>query len=269
MIKLIAFDIDDTLTTEARTVPQPNIDAVKRAQDAGIFVTLATGRGFHGSSYIWQALDIKGPIINYGGAVINDTVTGEPLYTTELDPRMVKELFALAKELNVHAHLYQGDSIVFEKENKYSEAYSKKLGLPTVVDPEVGEKTWHNVPKVLYITEPERADELISALGRRYDGKLKVSGSVPGYVEFNAENAHKGSALKWVADYLGIERGETAAVGDNLLDLEMIQYAGIGAAVAGANPEILSAANVVLPRCEDMAAAWFIDNIILRGREQQ
>ncbi len=102
-------------------------------------------------------------------------------------------------------------------------------------------------------------------LGKRYEGKLKVSGSVPGFVEFNAENAHKGSALEWVANYLGIERGETAAVGDNLLDLEMIQYAGIGAAVANAHPQILSAANVVLPRCEDMAAAWFIDNIILKG----
>ena len=52
-------------------------------------------------------------------------------------------------------------------------------------------------------------------------------------------------------------------MGDNLLDLEMIQYAGIGAAVADAHPQILSAANVVLPRCEDMA--WFIDNIILKG----
>lgn len=68
MIKLIAFDIDDTLTKEPRTVPQANLDAVKRAQDAGIFVTVATGRGFHGSSYIWQAMGVQGPIINYGGA---------------------------------------------------------------------------------------------------------------------------------------------------------------------------------------------------------
>lgn len=246
-------------------MPQANLDAVKRAQDAGIFVTVATGRGFHGSSYIWQAMGVQGPIINYGGAVINDTVTGKALYTTELDPRMVKELLALAKELNVHAHIYQGDGIVFAEENPYVDAYSQRLGLPRTVDAEVGEKTWHNVPKVLYITEPQRAEELITMLGKRYEGKLKVSGSVPGFVEFNAENAHKGSALEWVANYLGIERGETAAVGDNLLDLEMIQYAGIGAAVADAHPQILSAANVVLPRCEDMAAAWFIDNIILKG----
>ena len=133
MIKLIAFDIDDTLTKEPRTVPQANLDAVKRAQDAGIFVTVATGRGFHGSSYIWQAMGVQGPIINYGGAVINDTVTGKALYTTELDPKMVKELLALAKELNVHAHIYQGDGIVFAEENPYVDAYSQKLGLPRTV----------------------------------------------------------------------------------------------------------------------------------------
>lgn len=267
MIKLIAFDIDDTLTKDARTVPQANLDAIKRAQAAGIFVTVATGRGFLGSFYIWQAMNVQGPVINYGGAVINDTVTGKPLYTTELEPRMVKELFALARELGVHVHLYQGDGIVFEKENPYVNAYSSKLGLERIVDPAVGDKLWQNVPKVLYITEPARAEMLITELGRRYEGRLKVSGSVPGFVEFNAENAHKGTALEWLAGYLGIERGETAAVGDNLLDLEMIQYAGIGAAVADAHEQVLAAANVVLPRCEDMAAAWFIDNIVLKGRK--
>ena len=60
MIKLIAFDIDDTLTKEPRTVPQANLDAVKRAQDAGIFVTVATGRGFHGSSYICRPWACRG-----------------------------------------------------------------------------------------------------------------------------------------------------------------------------------------------------------------
>ncbi len=267
MIKLIAFDIDDTLTKEPRTVPKANLDAIRRAQDAGIFVTVATGRGFHGSSYIWKAMGIRGPVINYGGAVINDTVTGRALYTTEIDPMEVKELIALAEELNVHAHIYQGDGIVFARENPYVDAYSQKLGLPRTVDPHIGEKAWHNVPKVLYITEPERAEELIPLLGRRYDGRLKVSGSVPGFVEFNEQSAHKGSALEWLAGYMGMERAETAAVGDNLLDLEMIRYAGIGAAVADAHPQILGAADVILPRCEDMAAAWFIDNIILKGRE--
>ncbi len=267
MIKLIAFDIDDTLTTEPRTVPKENLDAIKRAQDAGIFVTVATGRGYRGSSYIFKTMGVKGPVINYGGAVVYDTVTEKPLYTTQLDPLLVKELFAAAKEYDVHAHLYQGDGIVFEKENPYVLKYTQRLNLERTMDGDVANKLWQNVPKVLYITEPDKAERIIEELGRRYEGRLKVSGSVPGFVEFNAVNAHKGSALEWVANYLGIERGETAAVGDNLLDLEMIQYAGIGAAVAGSHEQVLSAANVVLPRCEDMAAAWFIDNIVLKGRK--
>lgn len=264
MIKLLAFDIDDTLTKQPRIVPEKNLEAIKRAQAAGVFVTVATGRGYLGSSYIWKAMGVKGPVINYGGAVINDTRTGRAIYTTELEPDTVKGLFKLADSLGVHAHLYQGDGMVFARDNPYVSAYSKSLDLPRCIDPLVGEKTWHNVPKVLFITEPDRAEALIPMLGKRYEGRLKVSGSVPGFIEFNAANAHKGSALEWLADSMGIKRSEVAAVGDNLLDIEMIRYAGIGAAVGDAHKEVISAADVVLPKCEDMAAAWFIDNIVLR-----
>ncbi len=52
MIKLLAFDIDDTLTKQPRIVPEKNLEAIKRAQAAGVFVTVATGRGYLGSSYI-------------------------------------------------------------------------------------------------------------------------------------------------------------------------------------------------------------------------
>lgn len=266
MIKLLALDIDDTLTKESRTIPPRNLAAIRRAQEKGVFVTVATGRGYLGSSYIWKEMGVEGGVINYGGAVINDTRSGEPMYVTEIPSNLVTELLLLAKEIGVHAHIYQGDGIVFAEDNPYVQSYSAHLGLPRAVDPDIYQKKWQNVPKVLYITEQERAEHLIDTLGRKYQGKLKVSGSVKGFVEFNAPQAHKGSALAWLAEHMGIEREETAAVGDNLLDVEMIHWAGIGAAVGDAHGEVLRAANVVLPKCEDMAVEWFIDNIVLKGR---
>ena len=72
---------------------------------------------------------------------------------------LVQELLLLGKELNVHAHLYQGDGIVYEKANPAADAYHGFLNLPYTIDPDICKKVWHNVPKVLFIAEPAYAEE--------------------------------------------------------------------------------------------------------------
>ena len=45
MYQLLVLDIDDTLTLSPYDVPAENLAAIRRAQAAGIYVTIATGRG--------------------------------------------------------------------------------------------------------------------------------------------------------------------------------------------------------------------------------
>lgn len=265
MIKLLALDIDDTITQFAREIPSENLAAIRRAQAAGIYVTVATGRGYLGSSHIWRQIGIEGPVINYGGALIFDTRTDFPIYETAIEPDVVQELFALAKARDLHAQLYQGDTIVFAQENAFSRKYVDMLNLPYIVDADVGIKQWANVPKVLYIVEPEKEDALIAEFTELFNGRLKVSASKPGYIEFNNVLAHKGSALEWLAKHMGFKQSEVAAMGDNLLDLEMVQYAGIGAAVGDAHSAVLAVADVIAPPCSELGAAWFIDNVLLNN----
>lgn len=268
MYKLLAIDIDDTLTKIPKELPKENELAIRRAQDSGIIVTLATGRGFFGSSYIWKKLELKNPIINYGGAMICDTNTGEPIYVTSVEMPLAREVLLLAHELGVHAQIYQGDSIVVEKECAYSKRYIANLDLKAIIDPSLTEHQYSNIPKVLMITEPEYAVKLLPMLTERFSGRLKVSGSQPGFIEFNNVKAHKGSALNWLAEHMGIAQNETAAIGDNLLDIEMIRCAGLGGAVGDAIPEVINAADVVVGRCSDFGVAQFIDILIKANQNE-
>lgn len=266
MYKLLVLDIDDTLTaTSSREIPARNLAAIRRAQQAGINVTVATGRGYLASSYIWRLMGIQGPVINYGGAIVMDTRTDKPIHTTQVPPDLVKEILDFAKDAGMHVHIYQGDAVVYEKDCVHGEAYAKRLGLPHWTDPDIRHKQWQNVPKVLIITEDAQAKRLIPVLQAQYAGKLKVSASSPGFIEFNSPQAHKGSATAFVASYLGYTQAETVAVGDNSLDLEMIRWAGLGCAVGNAQPEIQAAADLVLPECKDMAIEYLIDNVLLKG----
>lgn len=246
---LIAIDIDDTLLPKSKIVDKNDKLAIQAARDAGVFVTLATGRGFLGSKPVIDELDLSGPVINYGGAIISDAKTGKLLHADSLPPEYVCELLLLADELGVHSHLYQGDAIIYRVQNEYPIRYAAALGLPSVIDPDADKKRWENTPKVLYMTTTENVERLYPMLKRRYEGKLEVALSSPGFIEFNMLGSNKGSALKWVADKMGIPREHIIAMGDNTLDREMLLYAGVGIAVDNARDEIKAIADDIAPPC--------------------
>ena len=112
------------------------------------------------------------------------------------------------------------------------------------------------------MTTDEKAQRLIPEFQKKYAGKLKVSGSSNGFIEFNNPDSHKGAGLEWVAGYLGIAQKDTVAVGDNSLDLEMIRWAGLGCAVDNGKPEVKEAADLVIPSCADFGVARLIECII-------
>lgn len=266
MIKLFVTDIDDTLTKNAREIPEENYRAIRRALDAGLYVSLATGRGYKGTQPVIEALGLEGYVICYGGAIIMDARRGEPLMTTEVDNALLQESLRLAAQMGVHAQIYQGDCIISAEENDYLRRYVERLDLPVRIEPKLRDMEWTGVPKVLWITEPARAQTLIPQMQEHFAGRLKVSGSSPGFVEFNCMGVDKGSALEALAKHLGVTREETAAIGDNTLDAEMIAWAGLGAAVGDAKEEIRAMADIVTPPCAAHGVAWLIDKI-LRERE--
>lgn len=266
MIKLFVTDIDNTLTEQPFTVPQPNLDAMARAKDAGVYVTVATGRGYLGSSAIIDAIKPNCPVICYGGAIIADAQTAAPVFISQIHNDLVQEVLTLADEMQIHAHIYQGDTIVSEVDDRYTHRYVERLHLPVQIDPLLRQKVWHDVPKVLWITTEEEATRVIPMARERFAGRLKVSGSSPGFVEFNTLGVDKGTAVEHLAAHLGVAREEVAVIGDNTLDLEMIEWAGVGAAVSDGKESVKAVANIITPSCADCGVAWLIDEYILKGR---
>ena len=264
MYKLLALDIDDTLTKVPTQAPAEIIAAVNRARAAGIRVMLATGRGYFASSCIVKQLEITEPVVNYGGSIISDPVDGHVIYSTEVSNDLIHSVLNDAAELGVHAHIYQQDTVIHEKPSEYADRYVATLGMPRVLDPDVRKKVWDNVPKILMMTTEEKAAELIPLFQKKYEGQLKVSGSSKGFIEVNNPLSHKGEGVKWVAEHLGFSQDEVVAVGDNSLDIEMIRWAGLGCAVANAKQEVKDAADLVIPSCEEHGVAWLIDNVLLK-----
>mgnify|MGYP001334073143 CR=1 FL=1 len=262
-IRLLALDIDGTLTNQVHVVSEANMLAIGRAKEAGVFVTLATGRGSMASRHILEAIGTQGPSIHYGGAWIVEAPGAQTLQLAPLEPDVVHEVLLLAHSLEATAQLYQNDLVLVEKSNPFTERYVQKFGLPLELIPRALERTFTNVPKILMLCDQEREDELIRACKEGLGDAAAVSRSQVGFIEINCPGVNKASGLAYVADMLGIAREDCAAIGDSYLDMEMLQWAGVGVCVENGVPAAKACADLVMPACDENGVAAYIQQYIL------
>ena len=264
-IQLIALDIDGTLTNDPFSKVSPeNLQAIRRAQQKGVYVTIATGRGCCASKMLWRALDVQGPGIHYGGAWIVDCRTSETLLVHPMDPELVYEVLEYAHARGIYAQLYQGDAVIYESPHpSFTQRYASKHGIPHYADPQIRQKRYNDVPKVLLYVDPEVEDAARLECAEYFAGRAAVSRSVPGFIEINALSATKGQALKWLAERMGLSPAEVAAVGDNYLDLDMIEWAGHGVCVANGAEQVKAAADILVPSCDENGVAYYIERYVL------
>lgn len=263
-IRLIALDIDGTLTNQQHTASERNRTPIKQAVEQGVIVTLATGRGRIASRQIWKQLDLHGPSILFGGAMIADLGTDQLLRIHELSPDVIREVLDFSVEMDVPAQIYVDDVVILEKMNSFTEGYVARHKLACVIDPEIRKKAYHNVPKILAFAEAGREEALFDLYRKRLAGIAQVSRSSPSFIEINCLGVTKASALAELSEMFGIPREEVAAVGDNYLDREMIEWAGLGACMEDGAEEVKAIADLVIPPCDEDGVATFIDQYVLR-----
>lgn len=260
-MKLLALDIDDTLVSTGKLPSERLKHAIRLAEKNGVTVVLATGRGFLGSKKIRESLSVYGPLIHYGGAVVSDGRTGEHLFVNYLRPEDVITAFAIADAFGIHAQIYEEDTVIFRKANAFTERYTGVLNIPFLVDPNLLYRPLDNIPKVLFAVDPAREAELFQEIRALLPRHLSVLCSKPGFIEIGSVSSTKGSALKKVAAMLGVPREEVTAIGDNTLDLDMIEWAGTGVCVANGNALVKDKADLVIGSCDDDGVAEYLESL--------
>ena len=124
-------------------------------------------------------------------------------------------------------------------------------------------ETQHDVQKTQFFTkDPALRLRLLKELPEMLPD-IAVTTSVADNVEMNHIAAHKGAALRQLADYLGVPMSATMACGDGLNDLSMLREAGLGVAMANACPEVRAAADVETLSCDEDGVARAIERFCL------
>src|SRR5262245_41668333 len=101
-IKLLALDLDGTLFGDDVIISDRVRAAIRRAQEPGVIVTIATGRMFRAARFIASDLSLHEPLICYQGALVQHSTTEEVLYHRTVPLPLAHELITSITSRDLH-----------------------------------------------------------------------------------------------------------------------------------------------------------------------
>jgi HAD superfamily hydrolase (TIGR01484 family) len=259
-IRLIATDLDGTLVRSDGTISARTRSALQAAEQAGIGVAVLTGRPVRWMRQLIDETTHRGVAGCMDGAVLYDLSTGRVVHA---DPFTHDQVDNLARLLT---GILPGVAIACERidgcvrDPRYLPAgeIARDAQLSSL-----REMTTKPVVKLLArhsaLGLPKAAAVVLEALrGAAYAAVVPSPGMGTPYLAMSPVGITKRSALVRLArDYHHADSSEVVAFGDMINDLPMLEWAGIGVAVANADPEVLRRADEVTGRNdEDGVAAW-------------
>lgn len=262
-IKLMVFDLDDTLLNNNISISLRTQQAIQQAVNQGIKVTLATGRMYCSTTLFASQLALDMPLIIYNGAMVKDYPSGKELFHSPINLQVATQVLQLCQERQWHIQSYINDELYVREMNKHTEIYAKITGAKPIP---VGEQLYAmgKAPtKLLAIAEPTKIPQMLEEFRSQLGDSLSVAESKPNYLEITNPVVNKGIALKFIADKLNIDRREIMAFGNGNNDIPMLRYAGWGVAVGNAPSTVKEAVHLVTGTNDDDGVADVIEKYIL------
>lgn len=289
-MKLIATDLDGTLLNEEHEISEENIIAIRRAQEKGIEVVVATGRTYLDALSICKQYGLKTYLITYNGASIHNK-DGQQLLALTMDRNDVTYMIKWLDENDYYYEVSTDQKIYIPengKERLKREADILK-GTEFAIDPNYFLETLDQIFSQIGMTSVNHYEEIMSANEGVYKvfcfsfddpkrqlainqfsemKKFMMTSSMANNFELGHKDASKGNALQMVADQLQISLMQAMAVGDNYNDVSMMKRVKYSVAMGNANDDIKELCNSVTDSNEQNGVAHAIQKFMDRDSDK-
>ncbi len=266
---LIASDVDGTLLGPLEALSQRTIDVVRRVTEDGIPFVLVSGRPPRWIAPIATPLNLTGYAVCANGAVLYEIGTDRIVAVHGLlEPTLLHDTVSAldhalpgcryaAERVGETARDPHTRNFVIEPD------YHNPWGNHEGAEAPRAEVLGHPAIKLLISRRGMSSDEMARAAREVLDGSVDITYSTnTGLIEVAAHGITKATGLAEVAERLGVPGERVIAFGDMPNDVEMLDWAGHGVAMANGHRYVLDVADeVTAPNSEDGVAQvlerWF------------
>ncbi len=265
----MVVDIDGTLLGEQGTISAEDIEALTRAADSGIRVSVSTGRVPQAAASTINQLSLDGYHIFADGALVSNPENGEEVYIDTISQEMVRQIVEFTRQRKIDIDFYSTTHFFAERETWATDIRRQFFDVePTIIDfselwPR--EKIIKGTMVVLSAEERAKADSFC----RQFRDRLSFSWTkTPAYPELDfinvlAPGVSKGKALEALIPHLGIPLTEVIAIGNGSNDISLLSRAGLAIAMDNAPAELKAVADYVTLDVKYNGVAAAIERFLL------
>ncbi len=260
MIKLLASDLDGTIIDNNNQVTKDDLNVIEKLNNTTVNFAICTGKTYSMTKDICDKLNPTYGIFGNGTQIVN-LKTGEEIKRNVISNEKAIECLKIVSKSDLHIHIYTENKIIAQQQLKYM-AYRNYMLYKDQVQFEVVESLENYIkekkPNILKLVisgekdlknlkeKIEKEEDLTAIQIRKYNEyKDKIINQEYEYLDIVPRHVTKYDALKQLSQYLNIQNDEVMAVGDNINDIEMIKYAGVGVAIGGSYEEVKGVASYV------------------------
>lgn len=264
--ELLVLDVDGTLVNTKKEITDRTRNAILECQEQGVKVAIASGRCTEGIRHQAAAIGLDrygGYIISFNGGRIMNFATGEVIYDITLPEGMLHELYDYSLQEGTGILTYHEGKIVAHSDtDPYIVVDAKGCDIPIWVPEDFHRDVTFSGNKCILTGEPEHLAELEKKAAKDFAGRLSVYRSEGFYLEMMPPGVDKAYGVAKLLERLGYRRTQMVCCGDGFNDLPMIEYAGLGVAMANAPEALKEKADYIAPSCDEDGLVDVIERFI-------
>lgn len=289
MYKLIAIDLDGTLLNSYGQVSERNREALKKAQEKGIQIVLASGRSTNSVKNMANELGNNNYIICGNGSLVYDLRNEDIIYDKFIEKKKALQIIKICEQNSIYYNVYTenmviaktlSNNVLFYHQENANKPDSRKTKINLVENIYEYIENLEN-ENILKFTISDNSNIIFNSIIKKLrdiknidvldvahmSRKIIKSGTEEVeiayyYTEITTENVDKWNATKWLAEKLNISNEEIIGIGDNVNDKLLIENAGLGVAMGNSAPYIKEIADRVVATNNEDGVAQIIEEII-------
>lgn len=235
--------MDGTLLDDNQRISEENAYWIRRAEENGVRVILATGRGIQSVRPFLSQLETDNPMVLVNGSEVWNN-GNELRLRYSLPHEAVLRMREIALEHRVWYWTYTVHGVMNEDnwDTLKPEGPWLKFGFHT--------------------EDTERLQVILRQVQSL--GPFEITNSSPYNLEINPPGISKATGIEEVCRMLELTMAQVAAVGDSLNDLAMIRAAGFGVAMGNAQEKVKQAAKWVTGTNVENGVAQVIERVLTK-----